>query len=155
MAELVALLDFGSNAVRFVLARVKPGVGFRVLRQERTQTRLGGGRPGTLPTAAVDDTLRAVRRFLREVRRYQDKAGEPRPLKFIAVATAAVRDADNRERLLGPLRRDEGIEVRVLSGPEEARLGASAAIADLPRRFDGMVADLGGGSLQLSTVRGG
>ena len=53
MAELVALLDFGSNAVRFVLARVKPGAGFRVLRQERTQTRLGGGRPGTLPPAAV------------------------------------------------------------------------------------------------------
>jgi exopolyphosphatase/pppGpp-phosphohydrolase len=36
MAELVALLELGSNAVRFVLARVKPGVGFRVLRQERT-----------------------------------------------------------------------------------------------------------------------
>ena len=69
MAELVALLDFGSNAVRFVLARVKPGAGFRVLRQERSQTRLGGGRPGTLPPAAVDDTLRAVRRFMRHIRR--------------------------------------------------------------------------------------
>ena len=67
MAELVALLDFGSNAVRFVLARVKSGAGFRVLRQERSQTRLGGGRPGTLPPAAVDDTLRAVRRDRKSV----------------------------------------------------------------------------------------
>ncbi len=79
MAELVSLLDFGSNAVRFVLARVKPKAGFRVLHEERSQTRLGGGRPGTLPQAAVDDTLRAVRRFLREVRRYAAKSDEAGP----------------------------------------------------------------------------
>ena len=155
MAELIALLDLGSNAVRFVLARVKPGVGFRVLRQERTQTRLGGGRPGTLPAEAVDDTLRAVRRFLRGVRRDRAKSGDERPLRFIAIATAAVRDAVNRDRLLGPLRRKEGIDVRVLTGPEEARLAASAAIEDLSRRFHGVIADLGGGSLQLTIVRRG
>jgi exopolyphosphatase/guanosine-5'-triphosphate,3'-diphosphate pyrophosphatase len=155
VAELIALLDLGSNAVRFVLARVKPGVGFRVLRQERTQTRLGGGRPGTLPAEAVDDTLRAVRRFLRGVRRDRAKSGDDRRLRFIAIATAAVRDAVNRDRLLGPLRRKEGIDVRVLTGPEEARLAASAAIEDLSRRFHGVIADLGGGSLQLTTVRRG
>jgi|SRR5262245_52367159 len=153
MAELVALLDFGSNAVRFVLARVKPNVGFSILHQERAQTRLGGGRPGTLPQAAVDDTLKAVRHFLREVRRRAKKTDQPAP-RVIAIATSAVRDADNRERLVGPLRRDHGIDVRVLSGSDEARIGAEAAIDDLPK-FDGIVADLGGGSLQLTTVRGG
>jgi exopolyphosphatase/guanosine-5'-triphosphate,3'-diphosphate pyrophosphatase len=155
MAELIVLLDLGSNAVRFVLARVKPGVGFRVLRQVRTQTRLGGGRPGTLPREAVDDTLRAVRRFLRGVYRDRAESGDERPLRFIAIATAAVRDAVNRDRLLEPLRRKEGIDVRVLTGPEEARLAASAAIEDLPRRFHGVIADLGGGSLQLTMVRRG
>ena len=154
MAELVALLDFGSNAARFVLARVKPGSGFRVLRTERSQTRLGGGRPGSLPPAAVEDTLRAVRRFMRDVRHERRVMGDAQPFKIIAIATAAVRDADNPERLLGPLRRDEGIEVRVLTATEEARLGAYAAIEDVPR-FDGVVADLGGGSLQLTSVRGG
>jgi exopolyphosphatase / guanosine-5'-triphosphate,3'-diphosphate pyrophosphatase len=155
MAELIALLDFGSNAARFVFARVKPGVGFRVLRQERIQTRLGGGPPGTLPREAVDDTLRAVRRFVRGVRRDRAESGDERPLRFIAIATAAVRDAVNRDRLLGPLRREEGIEVRVLTGAEEARLAAFAAMEDLPRRFQGVIADLGGGSLQLTTVRRG
>jgi len=154
MAELVALLDFGSNAVRFVLARVKPNVAFNVLHQERTQTRLGGGRPGTLPQAAVDETLRAVRHVLREVRRRAKKADQREPPRIIAIATSAVRDADNRDRLLGPLRREHGIEVRVLSGGDEARLGAAAAIEDLAK-FDGIVADLGGGSLQLTSVRGG
>ncbi len=154
MAELVALLDFGSNAVRFVLAQVKPRAGFRVLHEERSQTRLGGGRPDTLPPAAVDASLRALRRFLREVRLDFEDSDEEWPPKIIAVATAAVREAGNRERLLGPMRREHGIEVRVLSAAEEARLGAKAALEDLPR-FDGVVADLGGGSLQLTAVRRG
>jgi exopolyphosphatase/guanosine-5'-triphosphate,3'-diphosphate pyrophosphatase len=154
MAELVALLDFGSNAVRFVLARIKPTVGFRVLHEERRQTRLGGGRAGSLPPEAVKATLRAVRRFLREIRFDFEDADEEWPPRIIAVATAAVREAANRDRLLGPLRRRHGIEVRVLSAAEEARLGAAAAIEDLPR-FDGVVADLGGGSLQLTAVRSG
>lgn len=153
MTQLVALFDFGSNAVRFTLARVKRGSRIRVLREHRAQTRLGGGRPGSLPAAAIDDTLRAVRRFLREVRRYHAKF-EDDPLKIIAVATSAVREADNRERLLGPLRREQGIDVRILTGAEEARLGATAVIDDVPG-FDGVVADLGGGSLQLTAVRRG
>ncbi|HXJ79425.1 MAG TPA: hypothetical protein VMS64_12195 [Candidatus Methylomirabilis sp.] len=154
MAELVALLDFGSNAVRFVLARIKPAVGFRVLHEERRQTRLGSGRAGTLPSAAVDTTLRAVRRFLREIRIDFEDSDEEWPPKIIAVATAAVREAINPGRLLGPIRREYGIEVRVLSAAEEARLGALAALEDVPK-FDGVVADLGGGSLQLTAVRRG
>ena len=72
--------------------------------------------------------------------------------RIVAVATSAVRDARNRERLLAPLRRNEGIEVRVLSARAEARLGVAAAIESLPFE-DGVVADLGGSSLQLSRVR--
>jgi len=68
------------------------------------------------------------------------------------VATAAARDADNRDALLEPLRREAGIEVSVLSGEEEARLGALAAL----RTFavvNGLIVDLGGGSLQATEVR--
>ena len=61
--ELLAVVDLGSNAVRFLLAEVKPNAGYRVLVEERARTRLGAGAPGTLPRAAIDDTLRAVHRF--------------------------------------------------------------------------------------------
>src|SRR5262250_537937 len=115
MPERVAVLDVGSNALRLVLARVTPGVEFRVLRQERVQTRLAGNRRGLLPRAAVEQTIGAVRRFLAEVRR----RGSPR---VIAVATAAVRNAPNADRLLDALRSESGVDLRVLSGPEEARL---------------------------------
>lgn len=145
MSEFVALMEFGSNAVRCLLASVTPGVGFQVLLEAREQTRLGSGQPGSLPPAAVQKTVNAVRRFLREVR----VAYQPR---ILAVATSAVRDAHNRSDLLSKLKREAGIEVRVLSGVEEAYLGARAALWSLSLQ-NGTVADLGGGSLQLTQVR--
>lgn len=147
MAELVAVLDIGSNAARFLLARIVPGSGYRVLQRERVVTRLAGGKPGTLPRKGVRAVLRNAHRFLREVR----NGAEPR---VIAVATSAVRDAENSRRLLGPLQRKEGVEVEILTGRQEARLGALAALRSLPIT-DGAIADLGGGSLQLSRVRRG
>jgi exopolyphosphatase/guanosine-5'-triphosphate,3'-diphosphate pyrophosphatase len=148
MPELVALLDLGSNAARFLLASISRGVGYRILREERAQTRLGSGPTGRLPRAAVEATLASARRFLRQV---GDNGHAPR---VVAVATAAVRDAANRELLLGALRDRDAVEVHVLSGAEEARLGALAALRSLSLR-NGMVADLGGGSLQLACIRGG
>jgi exopolyphosphatase/guanosine-5'-triphosphate,3'-diphosphate pyrophosphatase len=146
MAELVAVVDLGSTAVRLLLARIVPDAGYRVLVQERVATRLGGGVPATLPRAAVDETLRAIHRFFS---RYSSRRRGPR---IVAIATSAVRDAANRERLLGPLRIREGIDVQVLSARDEAQLGVDAVVHSLPFT-DGIVADLGGASLQLSRVR--
>jgi exopolyphosphatase / guanosine-5'-triphosphate,3'-diphosphate pyrophosphatase len=144
--EVVAVVDLGSTALRLLLARIMPKAGYRVLVQVRVPTRLGGGTPGTLPRAAIEETLRAVHRFFA---RYSCNSQGPR---VIAVATSAVRDARHPERLLDPLRRNEGIEVQVLSARDEAQLGVTAALRSLPFK-DGVVADLGGASLQLSRVR--
>jgi len=141
------VVDLGSNAVRMVLARIRPGIEFRLLREERVQTRLGSGAMGSLPARAVRDTLAAVGGFLEEVR------GRQAP-RVVAVATAAVRDAPNAQRLLEPLRRHTGIEPEVLSGDEEARLGALAVVCSMGIE-DGMVFDLGGGSLQLTQLQNG
>jgi exopolyphosphatase / guanosine-5'-triphosphate,3'-diphosphate pyrophosphatase len=144
--EVIAIVDIGSTAVRFLLARIIPGVGYRVLVEERVPTRLGGAARGTLPREAVEETLKAVRRFFS---RYSPNAWGPR---VVAVATSAVRDARNPERLLGPLRHKEGIDVQILSARDEARLGVAAALDSLSFTT-GVVADLGGASLQLSRVR--
>jgi len=144
--EVIAIVDIGSTAVRFLLARVTPGARYRVLVEERVPTRLGGGAPGTLPREAIEETLKAVHRFFSK---YSPTAWGPR---VVAVATSAVRGARNPEQLLGPLRRKEGIDVQVLSARDEAKLGVDAALDSLPFK-DGVVADLGGASLQLSRVR--
>jgi exopolyphosphatase/guanosine-5'-triphosphate,3'-diphosphate pyrophosphatase len=67
------------------------------------------------------------------------------------VATAAVRDATNADTLLKRLRDVAGVEVQILSGHEEARLGAASALASLPLE-NATMADLGGGSLELTLV---
>ena len=142
MAELVALMDLGSNAARFLLASLHPGAGFRILEEQRVQTRLGSSRSGLLPSTAVEETTQALRRFLRRV----SNGSRPRVL---AIATSAVREAPNRERLILALRDRDGIDVRVLTGTEEARLGAQAALRSLPIG-DGLVADLGYEYIELS-----
>jgi exopolyphosphatase/guanosine-5'-triphosphate,3'-diphosphate pyrophosphatase len=143
--ERVVLIDLGSNAVRFALAGVIPGRSFRLFDEARVQTRLAAGRRGALPVAGVAATVAAVRRFLARV-------DDGRPLRVVAAATSAVRDAPNAHRLIDRLRRVAGIEVEVLGWEEEARLGAVAALSSLPFR-EAVVADLGGGSLQLTAVR--
>ena len=139
------LIDLGSNAVPFALAGVIPGRSFRLFDEARVQTRLAAGRRGALPVAGVAATIAAVRRFIRRV-------DDGRPLRVVAAATSAVRDAPNAHRLIDRLRRLDGIEVDVLGWEEEARLGAVAALSSLPFR-EALVADLGGGSLQLTAVR--
>jgi exopolyphosphatase/guanosine-5'-triphosphate,3'-diphosphate pyrophosphatase len=149
VSDVIALIDLGSNAVRFILAEIKRGGGTRVLRAERVQTRLGSGRGGRLPRLAVQSTVEAIHRFLHHARNGQPRE---RALRVRAFATAAVRDAPNRAGLINALRRREGVEVKILSSTEEARLGAVAALDSLSVKR-ALVADLGGGSLQLTRVR--
>jgi len=144
MPELLALLEFGSNAARFVLASVKPSRSFRVLREDRVQTRLAAGRGRRLPARSVNATVDATRRFLR-------RADTGRPIRVVAVATGAVRDADNAHRLATAIRGIAGVDIEVLDWKEEAALGAAAAMASLPAR-DALVVDVGGASVQATRV---
>jgi exopolyphosphatase / guanosine-5'-triphosphate,3'-diphosphate pyrophosphatase len=146
--EWVAVLDIGSNALRCVLARLDARPGVEVALRQRIQTRLGANGSELLPPDAIDATVRAARRFLKQVRK------DFGPVRVLAVATAAVRDANNRDALLAPLAELDVPELRILSGAEEGLLGAEAALRAFPIEH-GMVADLGGGSLQITAVEGG
>jgi exopolyphosphatase / guanosine-5'-triphosphate,3'-diphosphate pyrophosphatase len=144
--EDIVLLDFGSTAVRLALARVRLGIGYRILAETRLPTRIA--RPGMarLRPAAIRRALAAADRFIREV-------GNERRLRRLAIATAAVREAADSERLRGPLR-ERRIPLRILNAEEEGRLGALAAVR-ATRLGTALVADLGGGSLELTqTVAG-
>ena len=145
MAEHIALLDFGSNAVRFVHAHLSSR-GVRVIDQSRVRARLATGECGALSDDSIARSLHAATLFLKRVERAK--------LRVLAVATASVRDAPNAEALVDKLPKLGVEELRVLSGIEEAQLGAEAALRTRPLR-EGAVIDLGGGSLQWSSVRDG
>lgn len=116
--------------------------------RRRVRSRLGASPTHVLPAAAIEATLRSVERFLADVSR--DRG----PVRYLGVATAAVRDAQNRDDLLLPLAQLGVKEIRVLSGAEEGRIGAEVALRSKPIER-GLVVDLGGGSLQVTTVLDG
>lgn len=143
----VGIIDIGSNSVRFVAyggsARVPTS-----LFNEKVVAALGRGlvKDGKLDEAAIERALLAIARF-RQLSR------DMRVKKLHTVATAAVRDASNG---LAFLKRVAalGLKPRLLSGPEEAGLAGLGVISAIPRA-NGIVADLGGGSLELIGVARG
>src|SRR6201985_2231990 len=101
---------------------------------------------GLLAPDAVAKALTALRRF-RALCKIQ-KVG-----RVHAIATAACRDASNGPDFIAKAERICGVAIKILSGPEEARYSALGVISGV-HKPDGIVGDLGGGSLELVNVRG-
>src|ERR1700758_5371712 len=101
---------------------------------------------GLLAPDAVDKALTALRRFhaLCKIQRVG---------RVHAIATAACRDASNGPDFIARAERICGVTIKILSGPEEASLSAYGVISGI-HKPDGIVGDLGGGSLELIDVRG-
>lgn len=142
-----AIIDIGSNSVRLVVYDGPRRVPF-VLFNEKVMAGLGAelGRTGKIGRAAMDRGLHALERF---VRLTQEMGVD----ELRCVATAAVRDASN-----GPLfiarAAELGLEVQLLSGEQEGIASAHGLLSGMPDA-DGIMGDLGGGSLELVRVRGG
>ena len=141
-----AIIDIGSNSVRMVLYGGSPRAP-DVLFNEQVVPRLGSDMTdGHLAGPAMELALRGLRRFALIL-------ADLGICDVETVATAAVREAANREGFLVRVRA-AGLDPRVVSGEEEARLSAMGVIGAFPAAR-GVVADLGGGSLELVTVKGG
>ena len=140
----VAAIDLGTNATRLLVADVSDGDMTEVLRRTRI-TRLGEGvdaRRRLLPVP-----IARVRNALADFRREADALGAERAL---AVATSAVRDAENGEAFLGEIEWSYGFATRLLSGEEEAAMTLSGVG---PLASGTVVVDVGGGSTELITDR--
>ena len=143
-----AVIDIGSNSVRLVIFDISEGYP-HPLYNERVVCALGTGvgRSGTLPDDAMNTALVAIVRFVH----LAEAAGVTTPGIF---ATAAVRDASNGKIFLNRVRKETGCPARILGGEEEAELAAQGVLFGLRVR-NGVVADLGGGSLELAQIRKG
>ncbi len=115
--------------------------------------RLGQGafRDGRLDPAAIQRTLQAFRRFAR-------LSEEFKVTKTVAFGTSALRDVSDQQKFLDLVREETKIELRVITGEEEAKLIAQGIIANERRikRIKGKYAliDIGGGSTEVSICRG-
>jgi exopolyphosphatase/guanosine-5'-triphosphate,3'-diphosphate pyrophosphatase len=138
----VAAIDLGTNATRLLIADVEDGRVEEVQRRT-TITKLGEGvdaRRRLLPVP-----IARVRNALTDYRRELESLGSERTL---AVATSAVRDAENGEAFLGEIEWGYGFATRLLTGDEEAAMTLRGVG---PLQPGTVVIDVGGGSTELIT----
>lgn len=143
----VAVIDLGSNTARVVVFRFEPGGAFQVVADDKTPLRLMRqiDRRGRLRPEAAGRALRVLRDF----RQIAAGAGAKR---IVAVATAALREADNSREFLARVKRETRLSVRLLSPESEARAAMLGAVYGMPVEH-GLVLDIGGGSLQVAHFR--
>ncbi len=144
----VGVIDIGSNSVRLVVfegCRRSPLVQYN----EKAICALGRdiSRTGRLDQSAVEETLALLRRF----RILAEHMGVG---SMHAVATAAVREASNGSEFVQAAEQAIAGRIAILPGMEEARLAATGVLSGMPGA-DGVVGDLGGGSLELVDVTEG
>ena len=145
--EPIGIIDIGSNSIRLVIYEGEGRIP-SILFNEKIMAGLGKGlgKTGLLDVQAVERTLAALARF----RRLAEDMGV---VRLRTVATAAVRDATNGPDFIARLA-DIGLPVELLPGTAEASLAGHGVLAGIPDA-DGLVGDLGGGSLELIGVAGG
>jgi exopolyphosphatase / guanosine-5'-triphosphate,3'-diphosphate pyrophosphatase len=146
----IAAIDIGTNSIHMIVVQVRPDLSFGVIDREKEMVRLGAG--GLDGRALTPEAMHAALQVLSKFRRL---AESHRVDEVIAVATSAVREAENGGEFLSVVQRQTGIRPRVISGTEEARLIHSAAVygVGVPRDV-AVVIDIGGGSVEVTRGSG-
>jgi len=144
----VGCVDSGSNAIRFLVAEFSGPTEFEPLAYERVPVRLGHQvfLTGQLAPQAMDGAVTAFASFRDQIKELELDA-------FRAVTTSAVREAENGQELVDRVMEETGIELKMISGSEEARL-VHLAVAGRVDLTGGqwILTDLGGGSVEVSLV---
>jgi exopolyphosphatase/guanosine-5'-triphosphate,3'-diphosphate pyrophosphatase len=142
-----AVIDVGSNSVRLVIYRLD-GRAIWTVYNEKSLAGLGRDLPssGRLSPDGIEAALTVLRRFRTLLDGW-------RPEEVMAFATAAVREAADGAGFLKRVRDETGLNVRILSGEDEANYAALGVLAGEPEA-EGVVGDLGGSSLELVRIAG-
>jgi exopolyphosphatase/guanosine-5'-triphosphate,3'-diphosphate pyrophosphatase len=142
-AKRVAVIDVGTNSTRLLVADVEGRV-VRQVERRSTVTRLGRGvdLSGRLAAEAIEETCGAIGGYVDAIRELGAEAVD-------AIATSAVRDAENGSAFAAELRERFALRARVLDGEEEARLTYLGASSEEEPRLPTLVVDIGGGSTEL------
>ncbi|MEM7275516.1 MAG: hypothetical protein AAF547_20740 [Actinomycetota bacterium] len=139
----IAVVDIGSGSVKLLIQGGRDG---DVRDARKTRLMAGGG--GRLPAEALAATGEAFAEFARIIE--EQIPGGPAPDRLAVVATAAVREADNRSELTALSLASFGIEPTVLDGEREAALTFRGAMAGRTQTGRAVVLDIGAGSTELA-----
>ena len=143
--RIVSFIDLGTNSLRMLVARVNDSGVVRVLNEAKHMVRLGEGEFGqhVLQPEPMARTMEMLHVFADMCQAYGVD-------EIIAVATSAVRDAENGEEFLNRVRGETGLNIRIISGREEARLIWRGVSSGLEKSDElKLFVDIGGGSTEV------
>lgn len=146
-----AVLDIGSNSVKYILADLRPRNHPEILEEASKTTRLAGGieKSGGLTSGSTQKTLEISCEY---IQRAQTSGAK----RILAFATSAVRDAKNREEFQLLFKKRTGLDLIILTGKQEAALVFGGAVSDPGFPQDHVVVmDVGGGSAEWILGRRG
>ncbi|MFZ2007020.1 MAG: Ppx/GppA family phosphatase [Stellaceae bacterium] len=145
--DRIAVIDIGSNSLRLVVFE-RFGATLLPLLNEKVMCGLGRGivRTGRLNREGVELAYANIQRFVALARALGAS-------HLMGIGTAAMREASDGPEFAAEIERQCGLPVRIVDGPEEARLSAAGVLAGIPGA-DGVVGDLGGGSVELVRIAG-
>lgn len=143
----IAFIDLGSNSVRFVVSEISNNGSYKLIYQQKESIRLSEGmwQENKLTEASIARALRTLRGFAQ-------MAVAMEVNRTVAVATAAVRLAQNGAAFLKQVHKETGITIKCISGEEEARLGF-LGVANTIDLDDFILFDLGGASIEVTLVK--
>ena len=146
---VACIVDLGSNAMRFLAACVDQQGHLKVLHRDRSPIRIGDA---VFSSGKVGDE---TQRIIDAIQHFQHlgmnvtKEITNTKAYWRAVATSALREADDRDEVIQSVQEETQIKINILSGKQEAQLALRSVSEAQPLPGPFLVADLGGGSLEL------
>ena len=151
MAKITAVIDIGSNSVRMAVYKKSSRFAFNLIYQIKSPVRISEGsydNNSFLQEIPMQRAYNALEEFLKIAKSLKCR-------KILTIATSAIRDAKNRNYFINRVRREIGLNIKVIDGEKEALYGAISAINLLPKIDEFVTIDIGGGSTELAKVKNG
>jgi len=148
-----ASIDIGTNTFRLLIAEIHrqdstDNYSIREIYSERIITRIGEGlqESGTLTRTAIERSIETLQKF-------RDIISRHNVYRTSALATSALREAQNSASFLKEIKEKTGFEIEIISGDQEAEITASGMLIDMVKPHSALMIDIGGGSTELIVLR--
>lgn len=147
MAKIVAVIDIGSNSARMAIFARTSRYGFYLLEEKKSRVRIS---EGSYENGALLQEI-PKRRTIEALKDFVSIAKSRGARKFFCVATSAVRDAPNASEFIIQVKKECGLDIKVIDGKKEAYFGALAC-SKLLHQNHGISIDVGGGSSECAVL---
>lgn len=146
-SQRYGMIDIGSNSVRLVVYEYVDQTGYRIIDESKQSARLS---ERVTADGQIEET--DIRQLADTLNRFRLLCNAHQVCQLRAVATAAIRNAANTGRIVETIASLTGIQIEVISGEEEARMGFLGVMNTMPEK-DGFLIDIGGGSTEVTLFR--